>query len=687
MNNKRNFLLAFLGLIIVLTFTALLLILFQKYKPLLTSEIPQTPVQTAITSVPFGKLERFKTDAEFKEYMQKNDTSSDYGGGIEFSQSVRMEKSINAPLAVSGGGGEPDRVSETNVQVLGIDEPDIVKTDGKNLYYSQPIQRIYEPIILNERRGVDAPVEQPSKMIAPDFLPDPNRPPIKARGGILSIKPFPPKTMAKLGQMNVSGDLLLSKDNLIVFNEDDYNKRAVERYDVTNPEKPVKKWSIRYEKNSSKVQARLYKNKLYLVTRIDMGGGTPCPMRPFDIKNNQGFIPCTQIYHPVTSVDSDTVYTVSKINLADGAIEKNVSFVGSSSDSTIYMSENTLYLTYYYSGDITKIMYSFVSQNTDMYPQYVLDKLAKLQSYDISTQAKMLEVTTLLSKVTLGMDEDKRLAFENNIQNRMKKFMVSHARELEKTGIVKVSVDNFNIEATGDVPGKVLNQFSLDEYKGDLRIATTIGHNSWFGNFRQLAQSFSDVYVLDRNLKTVGVVKDLGKTERIYSVRFLADRGYVVTFRQTDPFYVLDLSNPSSPQVKGELKIPVYSSYLHPLNKNILAGIGKEDNFVKISLFDVSSPENPQEVDKFMTTDYWSEAFINYHAFLTDEKHEVFFMPVSQGGYIFSYKGNKLEMKKAVSDTSVQRAVYINNYLYIIGKTKIVALDESNWEKVGELEF
>ena len=108
---------------------------------------------------------------------------------------------------------------------------------------------------------------------------------------------------------------------------------------------------------------------------------------------------------------------------------------------------------------------------------------------------------------------------------------------------------------------------------------------------------------------------------------------------------------------------------------------------MKISLFDVSSPENPQEVDKFMTTDYWSEAFINYHAFLTDEKHEVFFMPVSQGGYIFSYKGNKLEMKKAVSDTSVQRAVYINNYLYIIGKTKIVALDESNWEKVGELEF
>lgn len=674
-------------MIIVLTFTAFLLILFQKYKPLLTSKTPQTPVQTAITSVPFGKLEKFKTDAEFKEYIQKSDVSSNYSGGIAFSQSVRMEKSVNAPLATSGGGGEPERVSETNVQVLGIDEPDIVKTDGKNLYYSQPVQRIYEPILLNEKKGVDSSVEQSSKMMVPGFLPDSSRMPTKQSGGILSIKPFPPKTMAKLGQMNVSGDLLLDKDILIVFNEDDYNKRAVEGYDVANPEKPVKKWSMVYDKNSSQVQARMYQSKLYLITRINTGGDMPCPIRPFDIKDSRGLIPCTQIYHPTTLVNSDTVYTVSKINPTDGTIEKSVSFVGSSNESTVYMSENSLYLSYYYSGDITQIMYSFASQNTDLYPQNIVDKLAKLLGYDISMQAKMLEVTTLFEKLTMGMSDDKRLVYQNNMQNRMKKFMLSHARELEKTGIVKVNIDNFDVEATGDVPGKVLNQFSLDEYKGDLRIATTVGQNSWFGNFGRLTQSFSDVYVLDRNLKTVGTVKDLGKTERIYSVRFLADRGYVVTFRQTDPFYVLDLSNPSNPQVKGELKIPGYSSYLHPLNKNLLVGIGKEDNFVKISLFDVSSPENPQEVDKFITTEYWSEALNNHHAFLTDEKHKVFFMPGSQGGYVFSYQGDKLDMKRAVSDTQVQRAVYINDFLYVLGQTKIVALDENNWAKVGELEF
>ena len=686
MNNKRNFLLTFLGLIIVLTFTALLLILFQKYKPLLTSETPQIPIQRPSPQFPSVSLKRSKQmrnsrsicKKHFFRYFQRRDCifAERTHGKIDQCSTCSIRR-----------GGEPDRVSSTNVQVLGIDEPDIVKTDGKNLYYSQPIQRIYEPIILNDRKGVELRTEQSSKMIAPDFLPNPSSMPTKQTGGILSIKPFPPKSMVKLGQIPASGDLLLDKDILVVFNEGDYNKRAVEGYDVSNPEKPVKKWSMVYEKNSSKVQARLYQNKLYLVTRINSGGDMPCPIRPFDIKDSRGFIPCTQIYHPTTSVNSDTVYTVSKINPIDGAIEKNVSFVGSSNDSTVYMSENSLYLSYYYSGDITQIMYTFVSENADLYPSYVLDKLAKLQSYDISMQAKMMEVTTLLGKVTMGMGDDKRLAYENNMQNRMKKFMLGHARELEKTGIVKVNIGSFDIEATGDVPGKVLNQFALDEYKGDLRIATTVGQNSWFGNFGQLTQSFSDVYVLDRSLRMLGSVKDLGKTERIYSVRFVADRGYVVTFRQTDPFYVLDLSNSSNPQVKGELKIPGYSSYLHPLNKNLLVGIGKEDNFVKISLFDVTSPENPQEVDKFITTEYWSEALNNHHAFLTDEKHQVFFMPGSQGGYVFSYQGNKLDMKRAVSDTQVQRAVYINDYLYVVGQTKIVALDENNWNKVGELEL
>ena len=85
----------------------------------------------------------------------------------------------------------------------------------------------------------------------------------------------------------------------------------------------------------------------------------------------------------------------------------------------------------------------------------------------------------------------------------------------------------------------------------------------------------------------------MGKDERIYSARFIGDKGYLVTFKQVDPFYVLDLSNPKKPEIKGELKIPGYSSYLHPISDDLILGIGKEGSVVKVSLFDVSDPTNP----------------------------------------------------------------------------------------------
>lgn len=219
----------------------------------------------------------------------------------------------------------------------------------------------------------------------------------------------------------------------------------------------------------------------------------------------------------------------------------------------------------------------------------------------------------------------------------------------------------------------------------------------------------SDVTVLDKNLKTIGSVKNLGKTEQIYSVRFIEDKGYVVTFRQTDPFYVLDLANPKNPALAGELKIPGYSSYLHPLDATHILGIGQEGSQVKISLFDVSDKNNPIELDKYLLDEYWSEVSNNYHAFLLDKKHNIFFLPGSKGGYVFSYYptvyecetvpingrclsssssgASILRLQKAISQNSVKRAIYLNDYLYIIGEDKITVLNENSWEKVNELNL
>jgi len=139
--------------------------------------------------------------------------------------------------------------------------------------------------------------------------------------------------------------------------------------------------------------------------------------------------------------------------------------------------------------------------------------------------------------------------------------------------------------------------------------------------------------------------------------------------------------------ITASIKIPGFSSYLHPLVQNVILGVGQENGKVKLSIFNVTDPVNPSEVAKYSLDEYWTEVSNNYHAFLQDEKHQIFFLPGGQGGYIFSYSGNELTLKKAVSETQIKRAVFINDYLYLVGEQSIVVLNENNWEEVNSLDL
>ena len=172
---------------------------------------------------------------------------------------------------------------------------------------------------------------------------------------------------------------------------------------------------------------------------------------------------------------------------------------------------------------------------------------------------------------------------------------------------------------SGEVPGRLLNQFAMGEYQGDLRVASTI--DDWgFG-----AESESVVTVLRPDgagaLAPVGEVRGLGVTEQIYAVRFMGPQAYVVTFRQTDPLYVVDLSDPTNPRVTGELKIPGYSAYLHPVGDGLLLGVGQDADLdgrtlgTQLSLFDVRDPANPQRLST-LTIGGSSEAEWDHRAFL-----------------------------------------------------------------------
>lgn len=154
---------------------------------------------------------------------------------------------------------------------------------------------------------------------------------------------------------------------------------------------------------------------------------------------------------------------------------------------------------------------------------------------------------------------------------------------------------------SGSVPGFLLNQFALSEHAGHLRVATTEGTPAWEGAEPQSSR----VTVLAERageLAEVGAVADLGPDERIYAVRFLGDIGYVVTFRETDPLYTIDLRDPTAPRVLGELKIPGYSAYLHPIGDDLVLGIGQDADAqgmrlgAQLSLFDIADLASPQRL-------------------------------------------------------------------------------------------
>jgi inhibitor of cysteine peptidase len=640
-------------------------------------------------------IQHFSSETDFKNYLEKGKNFSSFNtsrmlGGMSGAQFSPMTESLTPNTSFSGptqGAGAttktdnlaapagPERVSETNVQVAGIDEPDIVKTNGEDIFLSNPQSQIM-PML--DSRAVCVPGGAGGCVT----------PPVKTGSGeINNIKAFPIDELKAEGKIENSGNLLLKDNILAVLPENSYfgSQNKIVGYDVNDPKSPKEKWSVELKGNSQISSARLYGDKIYLVTKNIIKADHPCPFEPLSVNGKTFSVSCIEIYHPVAPISTDITYTVTALDMGTGEAKDATTFVGSSGDSVVYMSPDSIYATYYYSGDFIKFAADFFNDNKDLVPDWVNEKINKLAGYDIGASAKMTEFSDVLNRYQNSLSSDDRMKTENELRNRMEKYFALHKRELEKTGIVKISVDGLNVEASGVVPGKPLNQFSLDEYQNYLRIATTVGQGWWGFGFGGTRDSANDVYVLDGELRTTGSVTDLGAQEKIYSARFIEDKGYLVTFRQIDPFFVLDLSDPANPEKSGELKIPGYSSYLHPIARNVILGIGQEDARVKISLFDVSSPENPKELSNYKLEEYWTEAANNHHAFLQDAQHQIFFLPGSKGGYIFSYANNQLKLAKTIADIQVKRAVYINDYLYVIGNNQMTVLDENNWEKVGEL--
>lgn len=285
------------------------------------------------------------------------------------------------------------------------------------------------------------------------------------------------------------------------------------------------------------------------------------------------------------------------------------------------------------------------------------------------------------------------------------------------TDIYKYNVNGTDVKftAVNKAPGSLLNQFSADEYKGHLRIATTEWNN---GN---------NIFIFDENLQKTGEILGLAKGEQIKSCRFMQDKGYVVTYKNIDPLFALDLSNPKNPRVTGELKIPGFSSYLHPISENLIVGIGenttplywRDENGkeieagvkqigIKASLFDVSNENKPVEIKSISIGGPGSYTDIGY-----DHKSFVFikdkdliairgtFSPKPANGVesheyksqaiLMSVKNNSIEIEKIfdgnLSYETGNRVTYIGDVLYHFTGNEIVAYRLNDYLKLGSIQY
>ena len=261
----------------------------------------------------------------------------------------------------------------------------------------------------------------------------------------------------------------------------------------------------------------------------------------------------------------------------------------------------------------------------------------------------------------------------------------------EVTTIRKVSYEKGELTAGPQckLKGYINDSFSIDEYKGYLRVVVTESNTN-------------SVYILDEDLKETGSIKNLAKDERIYSARLMGEVGYFVTFRETDPLFSVDLSDPKNPKIIGELKIPGFSDYLHPYGKNKLLGIGMnvdEDTLstdgVKLTMFDISDPENVKEEQTYVIKNvYYTDVSYDYKAALVDvEKNLIGFAADSQGGreyYTFSYDANRgfeCTMHEEINGNNMRitRGVYIEDTLYVVQGNIIEAYSLINYKKVDDI--
>ncbi|RLF40340.1 MAG: hypothetical protein DRN12_05575 [Thermoplasmata archaeon] len=581
------------------------------------------------------ELKNFSSYDQLLEFLKDKVENNYYRG---YPETMKTNGALDTQEGASTSTSE---YSKTNIQVEGVDEPDMVKTDGTYIY-----------VISNE--------------------------------DVYIIKAYPADEAKKLSYIKFDStpyNMFINDDYLIVFTttygdfnyyNTGYNHATMYLYDTSDKTNPILVKTI--EVNGSYLDARMIDSYVYMIAYestwdIYREGELKIPTITVDEETEE--IQPSDIYYVDIPEPVETMTHIVSLDIDTKEFQHKSFLLGYSQN--IYVSQDNIY--------VASIVY---------------------QSNPIA--------------------------------------LTSH--QDEKTMIHKIAISDGDISyiAQGEVKGHILNQFSMDEYNGFFRIATTIG-NIWDGSSR------NNIYILDEDLKQAASIEDIAPGEKIYSARFIGDKAYLVTFKKVDPFFTIDLSDPYHPKILGKLKIPGYSDYLHPYDENHIIGIGKETaealskekedrdidfawyQGLKIALFDVSDFQHPKELDKVIIGDRGTDspALYDHKAFLFDYNKKLLVIPVSvyeidediktqhgnytgniygeftfQGVYVYhlsvedgfqllgriTHMDNESYLKDgyyAPPSTSITRSLYIDNILYTISQSMVKLNSLDNLEELKHI--
>jgi uncharacterized secreted protein with C-terminal beta-propeller domain len=551
------------------------------------------------------------------------DNQNNYGGGIAvpmMSSSVAKDAVTSAAPtnSVRTGGMEASTsdFSGTNNQVANVDEGDILKTDGKNIYTVNG-----RNINISSINPVDGTLTKVSKI--------------------------------QLSQLLTSVNQLNLYKNYLVVNGFGYSgygsQTAIGIYDVSDTARPL---LIRELAIDGDVQTtRMIDGVVYLVANYQNYQIYPYP-QPMMYKTQN-----STDSNSATSQTPEVTAQTKKSNL-----EKNL--------PKIYDSQNP------------KLSQTILPCEQIKYIRPIQNlSFMTILSLDLKNPRGDFEKEVVMGNSQNVYASDKNLYLAQTNYNYR-----NFGNGKQTTSIFKFNLNNSEIkfQTQGEVPGTVLNQFSMDEFEGNFRVATNEQENyqpSVFPNvFSSIAPinptvtpQTNNLFVLDGNMKISGSVEDLAAGEKIYSVRFMGKKGYIVTFKKTDPLFTFDLSDPKNPKKVGELKIPGYSDYLHPISENLIIGVGKNaldavDSFgdnqgfawyqgLKLGLFDVSDLANPKEVGNVEIGDRGTDSVVlnDHKALLWDARNNLLTIPVT---LMLIPEDQKTEQQKNIANGGASYPLY-----------------------------